>query len=421
MNQNIINARVTFRNSPIHILERFTIRDLESAYTQFKEHSGLDECVIIQTCNRIELFGKAKNYDINKIKKTWASLTGLEEEAFKENVEFVENEEALHHLLKLTSGLDSMVVGEEQILGQIKNSITSARNAKASGQHLNNLFDKAIRIGTRIRNSTGISLGGISVGSMAVKLAEENIDELKLKKILLIGTGEVSTLVAKSLGRRGYDFVITSRTMDRSQAFCETMGGRPIKFEEVLTGFENYDVLFVATTAPYFLVTQDRITKAMQGKKNGMMILDLSNPRTVDEKVATIGGVKLMNLDQIAEMVEKNMKSRLNKVKRVENIISEEVSVLEASMKRLDAEPLVKDVFKNIDSLREKELQKALQMLNEKDEKKIKIIEELTKAVVESIVSTPMNNIRKASEQGKPDIIEMASKLFDYKKQNELD
>ena len=421
MNQNIINARVTFRNSPIHILERFTMRDLESAYIQFKEHSGLDECVIIQTCNRIELFGKAKNYDINKIKKTWASLTGLDEEAFKENVEFVENGEALHHLLKLTSGLDSMVVGEEQILGQIKNSITSARNAKASGQHLNNLFDKAIRIGTRIRNSTGINRGGISVGSMAVKLAEENIDELKLKKILLIGTGEVSTLVAKSLGRRGYNFVVTSRTMDRSQAFCETMGGRPIKFEEVLTGFENYDVLFVATTAPYFLVTQERITKAMQGKKNGMMILDLSNPRTVDEKVATIGGVKLMNLDQIAEMVEKNMKSRLNKVKSVENIISEEVSVLEASMKRLDAEPLVKDVFKNIDTLREKELQKALQMLNEKDEKKIKIIEELTKAVVESIVSTPMNNIRKASEQGKPDIIEMASKLFDYKKQNELD
>ena len=421
MNQNIINARVTFRNSPIHILERFTIRDLESAYTQFKEHSGLDECVIIQTCNRIELFGKAKDYDINKIKKTWASLTGLEEEAFEENMEFVENGEALHHLLKLTSGLDSMVVGEEQILGQIKNSITSARNAKASGQHLNNLFDKAIRIGTRIRNSTGINRGGISVGSMAVKLAEENIDELKLKKILLIGTGEVSTLVAKSLGRRGYDFVVTSRTIGRSQSFCETMGGRPVKFEEVLTGFENYDVLFVATTAPYFLVTQERIIKAMQGKKNGMMILDLSNPRTVDEKVAIIGGVKLMNLDQIAEMVEKNMKSRLDKVKSVENIISEELTVLEASMKRLDAEPLVKDVFKNIDSLREKELQKALQMLNEKDEKKIKIIEELTKAVVESIVSTPMNNIRKASEQGMPDIIEIASKLFDYKKQNELD
>ncbi len=126
-----------------------------------------------------------------------------------------------------------------------------------------------------------------------------------------------------------------------------------------------------------------------------------------------------MNLDQIAEMVEKNINARINKVKTVENIIKEEVSVLEASMKRLDAEPLVTDVFKSIENLREKEL--PLQMLGEKDEKKIKIIEELTKAVVESIVATPMNNIRKASEQGQPNIIELASKLFDYKKQNQTD
>ena len=421
MNQNIINARVTFRNSPIHILEKFTIRDIKNAYDQFKKYSELEECVIIQTCNRIELFGKSKIDNSDKIKKTWASITGLDEELFEENIEFVENQEALHHLLKLTSGLDSMVLGEEQILGQIKNSIASARESKASGQHLNTLFDKAIRMGTRIRNSSGIGKGGISVGSMAVKLAEENIDELKTKQILLIGTGEVSTLVAKSLQRRGYGFKVTSRTIGRSETFCETMGGNPIKFEEVLSGFNKYDVIFVATTAPYFLVTQERITDAMKDKKKGMMILDLSNPRTVDEKVATIGGVKLMNLDQIAEMVEKNMNARLNKVKTVENIIREEVSVLEASMKRLDAEPLVTNVFKSIENLREKELNKALQMLDEKDEKKIKIIEELTKAVVESIVSTPMNNIRKASEQGEPDVIELASKLFDYKKQNQAD
>jgi glutamyl-tRNA reductase len=416
MSKNIINARVTFRNSPIHILEKFTIKDVNGAYSQFKKYSGLDECVIIQTCNRIELFAKSENFDQEKFKKTWGSLTGLDKTIFDENLEIDENNKAFLHLLKLTSGLDSMVIGEEQILGQIKNSITSARNIKASGQHLNTLFDKAIRIGTRIRNSTGISQGGISVGSMAVKLAEENIEELKFKKILLIGTGEVSTLVAKSLQRRRYDFVVTSRTLERSQAFCETMGGKPIKFENVLSGFENYDVLFVATTAPYFLVTFDRIKNASEKRKSGMMILDLSNPRTVDERVATLGGIKLMNLDQIAEMVEKNMDARLNKVKTVENIINDEVTVLEASMKRLDAEPLVKNVFKNIDSLRQKEFEKAISMLNEKDERKIKIIEELTKSVVESIVSTPMNNIRKASEQGEPDLLEVASKLFDYNK-----
>ena len=120
MTQKIINARVTFRNSPIHVLEQFTIKDTEKAYEEFKKYSGLDECVIIQTCNRIELFGKSKLDSFREIKKIWAQITGLEKDAFEENIEFVENKEAFHHLLKLTSGLDSMVVGEEQILGQIK-------------------------------------------------------------------------------------------------------------------------------------------------------------------------------------------------------------------------------------------------------------------------------------------------------------
>ena len=418
MSQNIINARITFRNSPIHVLEKFTFKDLDDAYSNFKKHSGLSECVILQTCNRVELFGTGKDYDLEKIKKTWASLAGLEDAAFKENLEFSENKEVYHHLLKLTSGLDSMVLGEEQILGQIKKSITAARQAKFSGERLNTLFDKAIRIGTRVRNSTGISKGGISVGSMAVKLAEENVDELKTKRILLIGTGESATLVAKSLKKRAYEFFISSRTMERSKAFAETLGGKPIRFEDVLSGFDKFDVLFVATTAPYFLVTFDRIKQAMNTKKNGIMILDLSNPRTVDEKVATLPGIKLMNLDQIAEMVDKNMRNRIGKVSTVENIISEELPVIEASMKRLEAEPIVKEVFKNIDSLRVKELQKALQMLGETDEKRVKIIEELTKAVVESIVSTPMNNLRKASEQGNPELLDAATKLFDYNKKD---
>jgi len=418
MNPKIINARVTFRNSPIHVLEKFSFKDLDDAYSNFKKHSGLSECVILQTCNRVELFAMAKDYDLEKIKKTWASLAGLDESSFKENLEISENEKVYHHLLKLTVGLDSMVLGEEQILGQIKNSITQARNAKYSGERLNTLFDKAIRIGTRVRNSTGISKGGISVGSMAVKLAEENVDNLKSKRILLIGTGESATLVAKSLKKRAYEFFISSRTLERSKAFAQTLGGKPVRFEDVLSSFDQYDVLFVATSAPYFLVSFDRIKQAMNTKQNGIMILDLSNPRTVDEMVATLPGIKLMNLDQIAEMVDKNMRSRMGKVSTVENIISEELPIVEASMKRLDAEPIVKDVFKNIDLLRLKELQKALSMLGETDEKRVKIIEELTKALVESIVSAPMNNLRKASEQGNPELLEAASKLFDYNKKD---
>ena len=418
MKQNIINARITFRKSPIHVLERFAFKDLSDAYLSFKKHASISECVIIQTCNRVELFTASDNHDVHKIKKTWASLTGLEENAFADTLEICDNHDAFEHLLKLTSGLESLVVGEEQILGQIKESIAVARNTKASGKRLNKLFDTSIRIGTRIRNSTGISKGGISLGSMAVKLAEENVDDIKSKNVLLIGTGEAATMVAKSLNKRGYEFHVTSRTVERSIGFSQTLGGKPIKFENVLSGFDNYEIIFVATIAPYFLITFDKIMESMKNKKSGMMILDLSNPRTVDEQVATIPGIKLMNIDQIAEMVDKNMTKRKEKVSTVQNIISEEVPIIEATMKRLDAEPLVKDVFTNADSMRIKELQKALHMLGETDEKRIKIIDELTKAVVESIVSAPMNNLRKASEQGNPDLLETASKLFNYKKKD---
>ena len=416
MKQNIINARITFKKSPIHVLEKFAFKDMPNACLTFKKNSSVSECVIIQTCNRIELFAASDNPNIDKIKSTWASLTGQEESVFRDTLEVCENKDAYEHLLKLTSGLESLVVGEEQILGQIKESISVARQTRASGKRLNKLFDRSIRIGTRIRNSTGIGRGGISLGSMAVKLAEENVDDIKSKHVLLIGTGEAATMVAKSLKKRGYAFNVTSRTVERSIGFSQTLGGNPIKFEEVLSGFSNYEIIFVATTAPYFLVTFDKMKDAMKNKKSGVMILDLSNPRTVDEKVATIPGIKLMNIDQIAEMIDKNMKKRKDKISTVENIISEEVPVIEATMKRLDAEPLVKDVFTNANSMRIKELQKALQMLGETDEKRIKIIDELTKAVVESIVSTPMNNLRRASEQGSPELLEIASKLFNYKK-----
>ncbi|HXG73847.1 MAG TPA: glutamyl-tRNA reductase [Candidatus Nitrosotenuis sp.] len=416
---SIINARVTFRKSPIHVLEKFTFKDIESAYESFRKYSGLKEFVILQTCNRVEIFGCADEFKVDKIKKTWASLAGLEEGAFKENFEISEDVEVYDHLLRLTSGLDSMVLGEEQILGQIKDSIAVARDIRTSGEHLNTLFDKAIKIGTRVRNATGINKGTISVGSMAVKLAEENIDDLKSKKILLIGTGEAATLVAKSLNKRGYNYFVTSRTMERSMAFAETVGGNPIGFEDVLQRFSNYDLLFVATIAPYFLVTYDRIKQAMENKKGGMMILDLSNPRTVDEKVATIHGIKMMNLDQIAEMVDKNIRFRASQRMNAEKIISEELQVLQAHMRRLDVEPVVKEIFKDIDVRRTKELEKALQMLGETDEKKIKIIEDLTKAVVEGIISTPMNNLRKASEQSDDELLKAASKLFNYKKKDE--
>ena len=426
MRQGLVNARVTFRSSPIHVLERFTFADARSAMSEFRSRSGLDECVIVQTCNRVELFGAAPSPDEGLIRSTWASLADVPESEFGGNLEVGGGRDVMEHLLRLTSGLDSMVVGEEQILGQVRDSIAAARAAGASGRRLNTLFDRAIRAGARIRSETGISRGGVSVGSMAVRLAEENIDDMRSRSVLLIGTGQVSTLVAKSLLRRGYAFGVASRTMERSRAFCEAMGGgSPVGFADALAGFAGYDVMFVATAAPYYMVTRDRIAAAIEQRRGGckgggcadgggMMILDLSNPRTVDERVATLGGVKLMNLDQIAEMVDKNMRSRVAKAGAAEGIIaSEEMPAIESAMNRLDAEPIVEGAFKRADEVRARELRKALQMLGEDDADRVKIIDGLTRAVVEGIMSGPMNNLRRASEEGDSEgVIEAASRLF---------
>ena len=407
-----------FRSTPLEIRDRLSLTEQEQLelIQQINARCGIQESVLLSTCNRTEFYLYNMERPAEELLELLQKRWGIPE--LLETHYLLKDEEAVFHLFRVASSLDSMVVGEEQILGQIKNSITFARNSKTSGEHLNTLFDKAIRVGTRVRNSTGISKGSISIGSMAVKLAEENVDDMKSKQILLIGTGEAAALVAKSLNKRGYQFSLSSRTMERSTSFSKTVGGNPIDFNEILSNFGKYDIVFVATTAPYFLVTHERIKTALNQENHGMMILDLSNPRTVDEKVAELSGVKLMNIDQIAEIVEKNMRSRIGQKTSAEQIIKEELPVLEASMKRLEAEPVVKDVFKNVDSLRIKELQKALNMLGDIDDTKKKIIDELSKAIVESIVTTPMNNLRKHTEQGNTELLDAVEKLFEYKKDN---
>ncbi|MEK6944164.1 MAG: glutamyl-tRNA reductase, partial [Thermoproteota archaeon] len=204
------------------------------------------------------------------------------------------------------------------------------------------------------------------------------------------------------LNKKNIPFDVTSMTIERATGFSKILGGKPVQFEDVLSGFDKFDIVFVATTADYFLINYDKLKMVMQNKKKGTMILDISDPRAVDENVSTLPGTKLMFRDQIAEAEERNLLAKKDIVRTVEKMISKEVPILEATMKRLEPEPLVKDVFASVDSLRRRELEKALQMLGETDAEKIKILDELTKAVVENIVSIPVNNSKKASEQDNP-------------------
>ena len=415
----IINFKVTFKNIPLYKLERFVFKDVAKAYESFKKIPGVSECVILQTTSRVEIFivnnlqvddspdarrVEGRELVLRKVVETWISLAGLEEydvDHFDQILEVYENVDVYNLLLRLASGLESVVVGNERILDQIKSAISVAKQSNASGRILNKLFDSCIRTATRIRDSTGISKGVTTIGDVAVKIAETHAGLDAKKRVLLIGTGESAAMVAKSLNEKKYPFEITSKTIERSTGFSKTLGGKPMKFEDVLLGFDKFDIIFVATTADYFVITYEKIKIVMENKTKGTMILDISDPRLVDDRISSFPATKLMFRDQIIEMEERSLRARKGEVLAVEKMISTEVPILESTMKQLAPEPLVTDVFTNVDSLRKKELEKALQMLGETNEEKIKIIDELTKAVVESIASMPMSKSKKVTDQEK--------------------
>ncbi len=415
-----VNIRVTFKNSPIHILEKFAFKDVFDAHQHLLNLADLQECIILQTCNRVEIYGVGINPDYDNLINAWSSLINLPADNVKNNVIITDGEEALKHLVKLTSGLDSLVVGEDQILGQVKRSLEFSRKNGFAGPNLNILFDKTIKIGSRVRTLTGINKGSTSVGSMAVNLAYEYFDDIKEKEILLIGSGEGASLIAKALKQRNMKFFVTSRTFERARSFADTVAGSPIPFETALEKInDNIDIVFISTVAPYYLLTYERIANMMKNRNKGLMIFDLSNPRTVEDKIATLNNIKLVNIDQISESVEKNVGRRKKEIQSAEKIINDELIAIKEILKRKSSEPAIITIFKNADSIRNKEFKKALSLIgNRVGDNDIKILEQFSYALVEGILSTPMNNLRKefTNNKNENELINLALKLFNYEK-----
>ena len=355
VNFDVMNARVTFKNIPIHTLSKFTFKDVQAACEEFKKIPGVDECIIIQTASRVEIFTvsntesedspdarrtEGKALVLNKIKNTWVSLSSLEQidiDHFDQTLEVYKGDDVYFHLLRLASGLDSVVVGKQEIFDEIVQSLAHAKENGVSGKILNKLFESVIRLATRMRDTTGISKDVVSLGDVAIKLVDEKAGLDSKKKVLIIGTGEPAAMVAKTLNKREISFDITSRSLERATGFSTILNGTPVDFNDVLAGFNKYDIIFVATTSDYFLITYERIKLVMEDKKKGTLILDLSDPRTVEEGITALPGIKLLFRDQIFEIYEESVKSRTGIVPAVEKIIEKELPVLSIRMTRFDA------------------------------------------------------------------------------------
>jgi glutamyl-tRNA reductase len=416
-NINIINVRITHKTARVPLMEAVAFKDKRDALKAIHSLDNVDECVLLQTCNRIELYiVSEEGENVAKMAKDFlAKRSGAMVEEASKAIECSLTGDTLRHVLRLTSGLESMVIGEEQVLNQVWDAYLEAKSAKAAGIVLKHLFMRAMSVGRRVRKETGINKGAVSIGSAAVELAESLLGKLDQKKILVMGAGDIGTLVAKALARRCLKPIfIANRTYARAVKLAEDLSGRAIKFDKLEETLVDADVVICSTAAPHYLLTKDLVSKFMKHRqnKNDLIIIDISNPRNVEKATHEVEKVKLYDIDDLQLIAEKNKQKRQKSVEKASKLIEKELILLNRDIKILSVRDIVSSLFSRAEEIRQKELKKALKMLGHVDAKEKKIIEDLTFILLKQTYAPIVENFRLAAKDDDKKLIEIAIKLF---------
>ena len=334
---------VNFKTAPVEVRERLAcnLEETRRILPQLKTASGVEELCILSTCNRVELYAYATHEEnVDLLLSLFLKEKGSED---WERFMFVKRgEEAVFHVFKVASSLDSMVVGEPQIVAQFKESFRVAREVGTTGKILNRLFEKALKASKRVRVETGISRNAVSVSYAAVELAKKIFGDLRKAKVLLVGAGEMGELAANYLKRLGCQIFITNRTYEKALKLSQELGGNALRFEELEDFLSGMDIVIVSTGAKSFVITE-KIVKSAMKKRNyePMFFIDISVPRNVEPSVGKIDEVFLYYIDDLREVVESNLRDRLREAKRGEIILWDEVKKFMGWLESLKIEPLI--------------------------------------------------------------------------------
>jgi glutamyl-tRNA reductase len=408
---------MTHKTARVPLLESVVFKDKEQALAELRTMENVVECLILQTCNRIELYLVSEKGEetLNVAKQYLAKRSVHYEEAFNA-IETSLDREAYKHLMQITAGLESMVIGEEQVLNQIWDSYLEAEKAATLGLILKHLFNRAMTVGRRIRDETGISKGAVSVGSASVELASNLLGDLKDKKISVMGAGETGTIVAKALARRCLSPILfANRTYSRALTLAEHTGGKAVKFDEFQEVLVNADVVICATSAPHILLTKEIVLHSMSQRtsQNNLIIIDISNPLNVEKTVQEIPKVKLYTIDDLQFIAEKNLAERQKCVEAAGQMIDKELAIIEDDLKKLSVRLIISALLSDAEQIRQTELSKAISKLGDVDDKKRKIIDDLTSVLLKQTFLPVIENLRIAASKDDREVINIAIKLFD--------
>lgn len=409
----LVSVGVNHKKASLSTLDALTLRDPNGFYGNILENSEVSESIILQTCNRVDIFLDLKRKISNeKILESWALETKIKLKELARLVEVRTGGAVVDYLVRLASGFESMIVGEPQILGQMKEASIVAQKHGASGPVLTKLFDGAMGAGARIRAETGIGRGVTTIGSAAVKLAVQVLGRHENLQVLLLGTGQVGVLVMKALKARDVKNVkVAGRDRERTKKFCQRFGGTPIDIQSVREDVDNSDLIVVATRSPSFIVDKDTLANRKIGLQRKLMILDLSNPRNVAPEVAEFNGVAVHTLDDLKAIAKEGLESRKKLVKKAEPLVHNEVAKISRGFRREDAEPIISDVYHQAETIRAEELGRALNKLDLTSEQE-KILDYMSQRIIKKVLNKPVTNIRRAAEKGDAKVLTAAGQLF---------
>ncbi len=410
---------VNHRTAPVDVRERLAIPEskLPQALQQLMTLPGVNEALILSTCNRVEIVAHTANgsTDLRHFLKQYFEVDPT---PYEPHLYEFRQDDAVRHVFRVASSLDSMVVGEPQILGQVKEAYATARAAGTVQSYLDLLLTRAFAVAKRVRTETAVGSSSVSVASVAVELAGKIFGSLEGKHVCIVGAGKMSELAARHLVAQGAGPVfVANRTYERACALAERFGGQAIKFDKLYDHCERADVVITSTGAPVTIFKREHGARFLAKRRNRpMFFIDLAVPRDVDPEMSKLDGIFVYDIDDLQEAVSSHVESRKKEAEHAESIIQTEVERFHARLQTLHVVPTIVSLQDQFETIRQAELDRVRGRLGKLTPEQEMAVEALTHGIVNKIMHTPIRSLKSAAAGPEmTTIIETFRKIFDLR------
>jgi glutamyl-tRNA reductase len=408
---------VSHKTAPLEVREAmaFPKDRLPEALLQAREEAGLKEAMILSTCNRVEVYGRsAEGATPESVAAFLARWHGRRPEDIGKYVYRVEGEQAIRHAFRVAASLDSLVIGEPQILGQVKEAYEIAEGARCLGASLGALRNRTMSAAKRARSETGIGRNAVSVSYVAVELARKIFGSLKDRAVLIVGAGKMSELSARHLVSGGaHASVLGGRTFERAEELAASLGGRAMPFEALRSELGRADIVISSTGAPHVVITRADVEAALRARKRPLFLIDIAVPRDIDPGVRELSNVFLYDLDDLKSVAEANIRERMKEAAAAEAIVEDEVRAYLDWQRSLDVVPLVAALRHRAEAIRKEEIERARKHLGPLSVEQEAALNAATSAIVNKLLHPPTAHLKEVAKNGHaPEVAELVRKLF---------